>query len=315
MKAIQLREFGGADAFEYVELDDPTPGEGEVLVEVARSGVNFADTHSTRNDYLAEQQLPLVPGAEISGRTPDGRRVVALVGNGGYAEKVAVPESSLIPLPDEVDDEVGAAALLQGLTAMALVKRSARVEAGETLLVEAAAGGTGTLAVQIAKAAGARVIGMASSAEKRELVEGLGADATVDSQSNDLRAAILEANEGKKVDAVLHMSGGTNFDAEFAALAPLGRLVVFGNASREAREVNTGALLQSSRAVVGFWLVHVLARRDLAVPLIGELLGSLATGALRVTVGGVYPLSEAALAHQALESRASTGKLLLDPSR
>ena len=315
MKAIQLREFGGADAFEYVELDDPTPGEGEVLVEVARSGVNFADTHSTRNDYLAEQQLPLVPGAEIAGRTPDGRRVVALVGNGGYAEKVAVPESSLIPLPDEVDDEVAAAALLQGLTAMALVKRSARVEAGETLLVEAAAGGTGTLAVQIAKAAGARVIGMASSAEKRELVEGLGADATVDSQSNDLRAAILEANEGKKVDAVLHMSGGSNFDAEFAALAPLGRLVVFGNASREAREVNTGALLQSSRAVIGFWLVHVLARRDLAVPLIGELLGSLATGALRVTVGGVYPLSEAALAHQALESRASTGKLLLDPSR
>ncbi len=315
MKAIQLREFGGADAFEYVELDDPTPGEGEVLVEVARSGVNFADTHSTRNDYLAEQQLPLVPGAEIAGRTPDGRRVVALVGNGGYAEKVAVPESSLIPLPDEVDDEVAAAALLQGLTAMALVKRSARIEAGETLLVEAAAGGTGTLAVQIAKAAGARVIGMASSAEKRELVEGLGADATVDSQSSDLRAAILEANAGKKVDAVLHMSGGSNFDAEFAALAPLGRLVVFGNASREAREVNTGALLQTSRAVIGFWLVHVLARRDLAVPLIGELLGSLASGALRVTVGGVYALSEAALAHQALESRASTGKLLLDPSR
>jgi NADPH2:quinone reductase len=315
MKAIQLREFGGADAFEYVELDDPTPGEGEVLVEVARSGVNFADTHSTRNDYLAEQQLPLVPGAEISGRTPDGRRVVALVGNGGYAEKVTVPESSLIPLPDEVDDDVAAAALLQGLTAMARVKRSARIEAGETLLVEAAAGGTGTLAVQIAKAAGAKVIGMASSAEKRDLVEGLGADATVDSQSSDLRGAILEANDGQKVDAVLHMSGGSNFDAEFAALAPLGRLVVFGNASREVRDVNTGALLQGSKAVIGFWLVHVLLRRDLAVPLIGELLGSLASGALRVTVGGVYALSEAALAHQALESRASTGKLLLDPSR
>ena len=246
MKAIQLREFGGADAFEYVELDDPTPGEGEVLVEVARSGVNFADTHSTRNDYLAEQQLPLIPGAEISGRTPDGRRVVALVGNGGYAEKVAVPESSLIPLPDEVDDDVAAAALLQGLTAMALVKRSARIEAGETLLVEAAGGGTGTLAVQIAKAAGARVIGMASSAEKRELVEGLGADATVDSQSSDLRGAILEANDGQKVDAVLHMSGGSPTSTPSSRRsAPLGRLVVFGNASREAREVNTGALLQS----------------------------------------------------------------------
>jgi NADPH2:quinone reductase len=314
MKAIQLREFGGADAFEYVELDDPTPGEGEVLVEVARSGVNFADTHSTRNDYLAEQQLPLVPGAEVAGRTPDGRRVVALVGTGGYAEKVAVPESSLIPIPDEVADDVAAAALLQGLTAMALIKRSARIEAGETILIEAAAGGTGTLAVQIAKAAGAKVIGLASSAEKRELVEGLGADATVDSRSEDLRAAILAANDGKKVDAVLHMSGGDAFDAELSALAPLGRMVVFGNASREQRDVNTGALLQGSKAVIGFWLVHVLARRDLAVPLIGELLGSLATGALQVTIGGVYPLSEAARAHEALESRASSGKLLLDPS-
>jgi NADPH:quinone reductase len=314
MKAIQLREFGGVDAIEYVDLDDPTPAEGEVLVEVARSGVNFADTHTTNNDYLAEQQLPLIPGAEVAGRTADGRRVVALVGTGGYAQKVAVPESSLIPVPDEVDDEQAAGALLQGLTAMALVKRSARIEAGETILIEAAAGGTGTLAVQIAKEAGARVIGLASSAEKRELVESLGADATVDSKSDDLRAAILEANDGKKVDAVLHMSGGDAFDAELAALAPLGRLVVFGNASRDERSVDTGRLLQGSKAVIGFWLVHVLARRDLAVPMIGELLGALATGALRVTVGGVYPLSEAARAHEALESRATTGKLLLDPS-
>jgi NADPH2:quinone reductase len=314
MKAIQLQEFGGADAIEYVELEDPTPGEGEVLVEVTRCGVNFADTHTTHNDYLAEQQLPLVPGAEVAGRTADGRRVVALVGTGGYAEKAVVPESSLIPIPDEVDDEQAAGALLQGLTAMALVKRSARIEAGETILIEAAAGGTGTLAVQIAKSAGAKVIGMASSAEKRELVEGLGADATVDSRADDLRGAILDANGGQKVDAVLHMSGGDAFDAEFAALAPLGRMVVFGNASREERTVGTGALLQGSKAVIGFWLVHVLLRRDLAVPLIGELLGALATGALRVTIGGVYALSEAARAHEALESRATTGKLLLDPS-
>ncbi|MBS1862625.1 MAG: zinc-binding dehydrogenase [Actinobacteria bacterium] len=314
MKAIQLQEFGGAEAFQYVDLDDPTPGEGEVLVEVTRSGVNFADTHATHDDYLAPQQLPLVPGAEIAGRTADGGRVVALVGTGGYAEKVLVPESNLIPIPDGVDDEQAAGALLQGLTAMTLVKRSARIEAGETILVEAAAGGTGTLAVQIAKAQGAKVIGMASSAAKRELVEGLGADATVDSGADDLRAEILAANGGHKVDAVLHMSGGDAFEAELAALAPLGRLVIFGNASRDQRDVDTGALLHGSKAVIGMWLVHVLARRDLAVPLIGELLGALATGALQVTIGGVYPLSEAARAHEALESRATTGKLLLDPS-
>jgi NADPH2:quinone reductase len=314
VKAIQLREFGGADAFEYVELDDPTPGEGEVLIEVTRSGVNFADTHSTRNDYLAAQELPLIPGAEVAGRTADGRRVAALVGNGGYAERVVVPESLTIPIPDEVDDEQAAGALLQGLTAMALVNRMARIEPGETIVIEAAAGGTGTLAVQIAKSAGAKVIGLASSAEKRALVEELGADATVDSQSEDLLAAILAANDGERVDAVLHMAGGDAFDAELKALAPLGRLVVFGNAARESRQIDSGVLLHGSKAVIGFWLVHVLARRDLAVPLIGELLGALASGALRVTVGGVYPLSEAAAAHRALESRQSSGKLLLDPS-
>jgi NADPH:quinone reductase len=314
MKAIQLHEFGGADAFRYVDLEDPTPGEGEVLVEVTRAGVNFADTHSTRNDYLTAQELPLVPGAEVAGRTPDGRRVAALVGNGGYAAKVVVPEALMIPLPDEVDDEQAAGALLQGLTAMALVKRSARIEPGETIVIEAAGGGTGTLAVQIAKSAGAKVIGLASSAEKRQLVEGLGADATVDSRSEDLRAAILDANDGEKVDAVLHMSGGDAFDAELRALAPLGRMVVFGNASRESRQIDTSVLLQGSKAVIGFWLVPVLARRDLAVPLVGELLEALATGALQVTIGGVYPLSEAARAHAALESRTSAGKLLLDPT-
>ncbi|MBN9622041.1 MAG: zinc-binding dehydrogenase [Actinobacteria bacterium] len=314
MKAIQLREFGGADAFEHVDLDDPTPGEGEVLVEVTRAGVNFADTHSTRNDYLAPQELPLVPGAEVAGRTADGRRVAALVGNGGYAERVVVPESLTIPIPDEVDDEQAAGALLQGLTAMTLVKRSARIEPGETILIEAAAGGTGTLAVQIAKTAGAKVIGLASSADKRALVEDLGADATVDSQSEDLGAAILEANDGQKVDAVLHMSGGDAFEAELRALAPLGRMVVFGNASRESRPVDSSVLLHGSKAVIGMWLVHVLARRDLAVPLVAELLEALATGALQVTIGGVYPLSEAARAHQALESRTSAGKLLLDPT-
>jgi NADPH2:quinone reductase len=314
VKAIQLREFGGADAFEYVDLDEPTPGEGEVLIEISRSGVNFADTHSTRNDYLSAQELPLVPGAEVVGRTADGRRVAALVGNGGYAERVIVPEALTIPIPDEVDDEQAAGALLQGLTAMALVNRMARIEAGETIVIEAAAGGTGTLAVQIAKTAGAKVIGLASSAEKRALVEELGADATVDSRAEDLRAAILAANDGERVDAVLHMAGGDAFDAELAALAPLGRLVVFGNASRESRKIDSGVLLHGSKAVIGFWLVHVLARRDLAVPLIGELLGALASGALRVTVGGVYPLSQAAAAHKALESRQSSGKLLLDPS-
>ncbi len=315
MKAIQIEEFGGPEVLKHVEVDDPVAGEGEVVLEVIRSGINFADTHATRNDYLAEQSLPLIPGAEISGRAPDGRRVAALLGSGGYAEKVAVHEGLLVPIPDQVDDDAAAALLLQGLTAMALVQRCARVEAGETLVVEAAAGGTGSLAVQLGKRAGAKVIGLASSEEKRELVARLGADATVDSRAEDLGAAIREANGGERVDAVLHMSGGEAFDEEMGVLAPLGRMVVFGIASREQREVSTAALLRGSKTVVGFWLIHLLARRELVAPMIGELLGAVATRELEVTVGDVYPLSEAARAHEDLIARRTSGKLLLDPSK
>ncbi|HVD86216.1 MAG TPA: zinc-binding dehydrogenase [Solirubrobacterales bacterium] len=314
MKAIQIQEFGGPEVLQHVEVSDPAPGEGEVLVEVARCGVNFADTHASRNDYLAEQTLPLIPGAEVSGRTADGRRVAALLGSGGYAEKVTVPEATLIPVPDSVDDDQAAAILLQGLTAMALVRRCARIEPGETIVVEAAAGGTGSLSVQLAKRAGARVIGLASSEEKRELVRGLGADACVDSRAADLGAAIREANDGNRVDAVLHMSGGEAFDAEMDVLAPLGRMVVFGIASREQRQISTASLLRGSKSVVGFWLAHLLLRRDLLAPMIGDLLAAVGSGELAATIGEVYPLSRAARAHEDLIARRTTGKLLLDPS-
>ena len=315
MKAIQIDEFGGPEVMEYRDVDDPVAGDGEVVVEVARAGINFADTHATRNDYLAEQSLPLIPGAEVSGRKPDGTRVAAILASGAYAEKVAAPEAFLVPVPDGVDDDQAAGLLLQGLTAMALVRRCARIEAGETLVVEAAAGGTGTLAVQLGKRAGAKVIGLASSEEKRALVERLGADATVDSRSEDLKEAILEANGGERVDAVLHMSGGDAFDAELSALAPLGRMVVFGIASREQREVSTARLLRGSKSVIGFWLVHLLAKRELAAPMIGELFAAVAAGELAVTVGEVYPLSEARRAHEDLVGRRTSGKLLLDPGK
>ncbi len=315
MKAIQIEEFGGPEVLRHVEVPDPSPKLSEVVVNVKRSGVNFADTHASRNDYLAEQTLPLIPGTEVSGQLSDGRRVVALLGSGGYAEQVAVAKSQLIELPDGVDYDQAAAGLLQGLTAMALVHRCARIEPGETIAIEAAAGGTGTLAVQIAKRAGARVIGLASSEEKRELVRGLGADAAVDSRAEDLGAAIREANEGKRVDAVLHMSGGEAFDAEMGVLAPLGRMVVFGIASREQRQLSTASLLRGSKSVIGFWLAHLLVRQDLLVPMIGDLLAAIAKGELAVTIGEVYPLSEAQRAHEDLIARRTSGKLLLDPSR
>ena len=299
---------------QVVELPDPVPAEGETVVEVERAGINFADTHQRHNSYLAKAELPLIPGAEVSGRTPDGRRVAAVLPNGGYAQRVAVPESALVPIPDEVGYDEAAAILLQGLTAWALLRISANVQPGESVVVEGAAGGTGTLAVQLAKSLGARVIGLASSDEKRRLVEELGADATVDSRTERMAGDILDANDGDEVDVVLQMSGGTAFEEQMSILAPFGRMVAFGIATREPNLIKSQKLMRTSRAVVGFWIVHLLQRPDLIKQGTEELFGSLAADDLRLVIGGTYPLERAAEAQVDLAERRTQGKLLLDPS-
>jgi len=315
MKAIQITDFGGPEVLTAAELPDPVAGAEETLVRVSRSGVNFADTHVTRNDYLADQELPVIPGGEIMGTDPDGRRVAALLMNGGYAELVAVPTAALVPVPDQVDDDQAAALLLQGLTALSILKTSANLQPGESVVIHAAAGGTGSLAVQLAKQMGAgRVIALASSEEKRTLTLELGADAAVDSRSEDLREAILEANGGQPVDVVLEMSGGEAFEQSLRSLAPFGRIVTFGIASREENTVKTGHLMRNSRAVIGFWLVHLFTRPDLLRSGIEELFSAAAAGQIRAVIGGVLPLSEARRAHEDLAARRTTGKLLLDPS-
>jgi NADPH2:quinone reductase len=313
MKAIQITEFGGPEVLEHVELPDPEAADGMAVIDVNRAGINFADTHQTRNDYLAEQTLPMIPGGEVAG-TVDGRRVAAMLAGGAYAQKVAAPEAWLVPVPDEVSDDQAAGLLLQGVTAHALVNKCAQLQEGETVVIEAAAGGTGALAVQIAKRAGARVIGLASSEEKRATAKRLGADATVDSRADDMREAILEANGGEQVNAVLQMSGGEAFQQQLRTLAPFGRMVAFGIASREEPEVRIGHLMRNSRAVIGFWLVHLIAQREELARTIGELMSWVAAGDLEVLIGGVYPLSEAAKAHEDIISRTTQGKLLLDPS-
>ncbi len=315
MKAILIEEFGGPEVVRYADVPDPEPADGEVVVAVERCGVNFADTHAIRDDYLAKQSLPLTPGGEIAGRTPDGRRVAALLPTGGYAQRVAVPESNLVPIPDQVSDDQAAGLLLQGLTARSLLRISAKLAEGESVVVGAAGGGTGSLAVQLAKRFGAgRVIALASSESKRELAMRLGADAAVDSRADDLTERIVEANEGKPVDVVLEMAGGAIFDACLAALAPFGRLVTFGIASREQNEVRSGDLMRTSRAVVGFWLVHLFTRPDELRAGIGELLGAVAAGELEVVISGVYPLSDARQALEDIAARKTEGKLLLDPA-
>lgn len=314
MRAIQVQEFGGPEVLQLVELDDPAPRQGQLLVDVEAAGVNYADTHQVENSYLSAQELPLVPGTEVVGRTVDGRRVAALT-QGGYAEKALVAERSAFDLPDEVEAGEALALLVQGLTAWHLLRTSGRMAEGETVVVHAAAGGVGTVAVQLAKAWGAgRVIGVASSVQKRSLAAELGADATVDAGASDLKAALEDANEGRKVDVVLEMVGGSTFDASLAALAPFGRLVHFGMASREApTPVEPGRLMTKSAAVIGFWLMHCFTDPEgmLAAPL-AELFAMVAGGTLRPVVGGTYALADASRAHADLRARTTTGKLVLD---
>src|SRR5919205_213373 len=265
MRAIQQREFGGPEVLELVELPTPEPGEGEVLVRVTRAGLNFADTHTRENTYLAEATLPLVPGAEVAGiREDTGERVVALCGTGGYAEYATAPASLTFPIPAAVDDGTALALLLQGLTAWHLYRTQARVIEGESVVVVSGAGGVGSLAVQLGKPMGAgRVIATASTQAKRDLTLELGADAAVDGDPEGLKERLIEANLGRQVDVVFEMAGGAVFDACLAALAPFGRLVAYGIASGEGNEVHTRKLMGRSRAVVGFWLVHCLGRPDM----------------------------------------------------
>lgn len=320
MRAIQITEFGGPEVLRQVELPEPEPGPGQLLVEVSSAGVNYADTHLVENSYLSKATLPLVPGAEVVGRTAEGRRVVALTDNGGYAEQAVVEEYLAHDVPEGVTDGQALALVVQGLTAWHLLRTSARMAEGESVVVHAAAGGTGSLAVQLAKEFGAgRVIATASSKEKRDLALELGADVAVEADPADavgLKERLVEANGGKKVDIVLEMTGGPVFDASLAALAPFGRLVTYGLASRvPPTPVQAAQLMGRSRAVVGFWLMHCLGRPGMYREPMAELLAMTADGRLKPQEGGRYPLSEVSRAHEDLRARRTHGKLTLDPAR
>jgi NADPH2:quinone reductase len=322
MRAVQITEFGDLDVLQVADVDTPQPGDDEVLIRVSHAGINFADTHQRENSYLAKFELPLVPGGEVAGVVErgagdiaEGTRVIAMIRSGGYAEYAVAPLATTFPVPDGVDDGTALALLIQGLTAWHLYRTSAKLEPGESVVVISGAGGVGSLAVQLAKPFGAgRVIATASSQEKRDLTLELGADAAVDPAAEDLTRALVEANESKLVDVVLEMAGGRIFDASLRALAPFGRLVTYGMASREQSEVRNGHLMRKSRGVIGFWLMHLLARPEMLREPLADLLDRAARGELRVVVGGTYPMSEVRRAHEDLQARRTSGKLLLDPA-
>jgi NADPH:quinone reductase len=316
MRACQIEEFGGPEVLQVTEVPEPEPGEGQVLIDVSLAGMNFADTHTRENTYLARYETPLILGGEVAGTTPDGQRVIALVGTGGYAEYAVAHESAVYPIPDGLDDGPALALLIQGLTAWHLFRTSAKMAAGESVVVVSGAGGVGSLALQLAKPFGAgRVIATASTEEKRELCLSLGADAAVDPGVSDLKEAFLSANDGNQVDVVLEMAGGPTFAAGFEALAPFGRIVAYGIAGREQNSVETGRLMRKSRAVVGFWLMHCLGRRDMMEEPLADLFERAARGELKPQMGETYPMSEVRRAHEDMHARRTSGKLLLDPSR
>src|SRR3954471_4296130 len=318
MRGVLIRDWGGPEVLELVDdLVEPTAAAGQRRIRVSAAGVNFADTHARENSYIAKYDLPLVPGTEVAGTLDDGTRVVAMPHHGGYAEYAVADEGSIFPLPEGLGDHEALALLVQGLTAWHLYRTAAQIRDGETVVVHSAAGGTGSLAVQLAKPMGAgRVIASASSEDKRRLVASLGADAVIDSDPADMTERLLAANDGSPVDVVFDMAGGPVFEQSAEALGPFGRIVVYGIASREQNDLRTGRLMRKSRGVVGFWLMHCLERPEaLMKEPLRDLFERAALGELQPQLGDVYPLSEVRRAHEDLAARRTTGKLVLDPRR
>ncbi len=299
-----IEETGGPEQLTLCDVPDPEP-EGRGLVRVRAAGINFLDLLVRQGNYPQAPALPTTPGVEIAGETEDGRRVIALLTGGGYAERVAVEEERLFPLPDAASFAEGASFLLTFLTAWIPVTRQVRLEPGRTVLVHAGSGGVGTAAIQVARHFGARVVATASTEEKRRFCMELGAE---EAYGYD------EFAEAVKPDLVLDPVGGELFATSVGILAPLGTLVGIGYAGGWWEELNPALLVGRNVGVQGFYLGRLMARRpDVVAAAAGELLELWGSGAIKPVVGAEYPLAEAADAHRLIEERKHVGKVVLVP--
>jgi NADPH2:quinone reductase len=319
MRAIRYHQTGGPEVLRLEEIPEPEPGPGEVLLRVHAAGVNFADTERRRGLYDAEVPLPRILGSEAAGVVSAvgpgvdaalvGRRVVAWT-TSSYAELVKAPASGLVSLPENVSFEVAAAVPVQGLTAYHLLHTVGHVQQGQTVLVHAAAGGVGVLAVQLAKAAGARVIGTVSSAAKAQLVRELGADEVIRYGDEDVVAQVHRLTGGRGVELVLDAVGASTWAASLQVLAPFGHLVSYGSASGSPPPVDVDALFAKSLKVSAYWL-HTPHPPGMHQRALESLLQEVSRGRLRILVGLKLPLAEAAEAHRRLEGRETVGKVVL----
>jgi NADPH2:quinone reductase len=324
MRAIQLTEYGGPEVLKLVDIEKPVPTGHEVLIEIKAIGVNYADTARREGRYVIKTPLPFIPGAEIAGvvaavgeqvtKIKPGTRIVTLIESGGYADFAIVDELVLIPIPEQLDFHHAVALPLQGLSAYHILKTMGRLEKDESVLIHAAAGGVGTIAVQLAKLFGAgQVIATASSEEKLALARAMGADVLINYTEPNWEEQVLEATGGKGVNVALEMVGGDVFNKTVKCLATFGRLVIFGAASGEQSQFYPSMLMGRNQSVIGFFLPQIMRKPELLQPSLVELFTYLGTGQLKLTIGGVFPLEEAANVHKLLQSRKTYGKLILEP--
>lgn len=322
MRAIQIQEYGGPEVLRPAELADPTPGAGELLIDVAASGVNYIDTYQRTGTYPVP--LPFVPGMEGSGRVSAvgadvtgfavGDRVAWPQVMASYAERLAAPADQVVRVPDEVDDR-SAATLLQGMTAHYLLFDSYPVRRGDTILVHAAAGGMGLLLTQWATALGVRVIGTVSTVEKEKLAREAGAAEVIRYTERDFEPEVRRLTDGEGVAAVYDGVGKTTFDGSLASLRPRGTLVVFGAASGPVPPVDVQRLNRAGSVFLTRPSLahHIATPADLTRR--GEaVFAAIAAGSLTIRIGASYPLTDATQAHEDLHSRRTTGKLLLLPN-
>jgi len=320
--ALVVLRNGDSSVLTVEAREVPAPGPGEITVRVAAAGVNFIDVYQRQGVYPLP--TPFVLGSEGAGTVEavgdgatlsPGERVAWGQHLGSAAELVTLPASAVVSVPDDLELDIAAAAMLQGLTAHYLVNSTYAVQPGDTVLAHAVAGGVGQLVVQLVKAKGATLIGTAGTDEKAAKATALGADHVVNyTEVDDLGAVVRELTGGTGVHVVYDGVGRSTFDASLASLRPRGTLVLFGGASGQVppfdiQRLNSGGSLFLTRPT----LVHYVATREELEWRASEILGALADGSLQLEVGGRYPLSEAATAYDALEGRATTGKLLLIP--
>ncbi len=320
MRAIQITETGGPRVLTPVELPDPAPGPGEVLVEVAAAGVNYIDTYQREGVYPVP--LPCVPGLEGAGRVvalgpgvdrfAPGDRIAWCEVLGSYAERIAVPADKAVPVPDGVPDELAVGALLQGMTAHFLVTDCVALAPGDDVLVHAAAGGVGLLLTQLAAARGARVLATTSTDDKAELARAAGAAEVL--RYADVPDAVRELTGGAGVAVAYDSVGATTFDASLAALRRRGTLVLFGAASGAVAPVDPQRLNQAGSVYLTRpKLYDYVATTDELTDRAAAVYAAVVDGALDVRIGHRYPLAEARAAHEDLQARRTTGKVLLVP--